>query len=307
MDINRPIVNALTIDVEDYYHVTAFEGEISRHQWDRFPSRVVPNTQRLLDLLDRHQIRATFFVLGWIAHRFPALIRAIADAGHEIGCHGYWHRLIYHMTPEEFRHDLRQARDVLEEIVGDRVVAHRAPSWSITKRSLWALDILAEEGFRYDSSIFPIYHDRYGIPKANPFPHRVNGVAERLWEFPASVVRYWKMNVPVSGGGYFRVYPVSWTAHWLGLINQRYEQPFLFYIHPWELDPGQPRLAAGGWGRWRHYYNLAATGRKFDWLLGQFRFGCLSQVLETYFSSEAAVTPHAASCPQASSSIPHCA
>src|SRR5262249_4953507 len=270
MDIRQPILNALTIDVEDYSHVTAFERRISRHHGDRYPSRVMPNTQRLLDLLDRYQIQATFFVLGWVADRFPRLIRTIAEAGHEVGCHSYWHRLIYQMTPKEFRQDLRQARDVIEEAIGDRVLSYRGPSWSITKRSLWALDILAEEGFCYDSSIFPIYHDRYGIPDANPFPHPATSGPAPIWEFPGSVIRFCKVNIPVSGGGYFRLYPVSWTARCLRQINHRLGQPFMFYIHPWELDSEQPRLGIHGWQAWRHYLNLASTSRKLEWLLTQF-------------------------------------
>jgi polysaccharide deacetylase family protein (PEP-CTERM system associated) len=279
---HAPILNALTVDVEDYYHVTAFEGHISRHHWDRFPSRVVANTQRVLEMLAQHEIRATFFVLGWVGHRFPELVRQIVTAGHEIGCHSYWHRLVYHLTPEEFRQDVRQAREVLEEASGERVLSYRAPSWSITKQTLWALDILAEEGFRYDSSIFPIYHDRYGIPKANRFPNPIVTGAEPLWEFPASVLRVWKVNVPVSGGGYFRFYPEWLTAHCLDYINCQLGRPFMFYIHPWELDPGQPRLSAGGWKRIRHYLNLSSTSRKLERILAQFRFGKLSEVLDGY-------------------------
>lgn len=278
------MLNALTIDVEDYYHATAFEKRIDRRQWDDYPSRVTPNTHRILQLLDRHQVRATFFILGWVAHRFPSLVRAIADAGHEVGCHSYWHRLIYRMTPEEFHADLKQGRAVLEDVLGSPVTAYRAPCFSITRQSLWALDILREEGFQYDSSIFPIRHDRYGIPDANPLPHRLADAPQEMWEFPPSVVRLWKANLPIAGGGYFRLYPVRWTAHCIRRL-QRLGRPFMFYIHPWELDPSQPRLPGSLIARWRHYLNLSSTERKLDWLLRQFRFGCLSESLRSFISS----------------------
>jgi polysaccharide deacetylase family protein (PEP-CTERM system associated) len=294
MQARGSILNALTVDLEDYFHVTAFERRVARRSWDAFPSRVVPNTQRLLDLFESHRVHGTFFVLGWIAERFPQLIRAIAESGHEIACHSYWHRLVYQMTPTEFRDDLRQARHVIEDAIGDRLLAYRAPSWSITRSSLWALDILAEEGFTYDSSIFPIYHDRYGIPDAHPYPHALSNGAAPLVEFPGSVVRLWKLNIPVSGGGYFRLYPVSWTARLLRRINERSGQPFMFYIHPWELDPSQPRVY-GRCRAWRHYINLASTTAKLDWLLTQFRFGRMADVLEDYFATrpDAVTMPYA--------------
>jgi polysaccharide deacetylase family protein (PEP-CTERM system associated) len=279
----RPIVNALTVDLEDYFHVTAFEGRVSRRSWDDFPSRVVANTERLLEVFDAHQVRATFFALGWIAERFPSLMRTIADAGHELGCHSYWHRLVYQMTPAEFVDDVRQARSAIESAIGSRVVAYRAPSWSITARSLWALELLAGEGFSYDSSIFPIYHDRYGIPGANPFPHALSDNAEPLLEFPSSVVRVGGFNIPVSGGGYFRLYPFSWTKRFLRRINDRLGEPFMFYIHPWELDPDQPRVSSR-WRAWRHYVNLSSTTSKLDRLLRQFRFGRMGDVLDEYFA-----------------------
>jgi polysaccharide deacetylase family protein (PEP-CTERM system associated) len=280
MPNHKPMLNALTVDVEDYFHVTAFEGQVSRHEWDQYPSRVVPNTQRILRLLERHQARGTFFVLGWVAHRFPGLVRDIAAAGHEIGCHSYWHRLIYRMTPDDFRQDLRQAQDAIENACGRRIQVYRAPSWSITRRSLWALEILADEGIRYDSSIFPIYHDRYGIPEADLFPHAIEVGPRRLMEFPPSVIRVLNLNLPVSGGGYFRLYPASWTAFCVARVNGVLHQPFMFYLHPWELDPGQPRLSAPFRVRWRHYLNLASTEKKFDVLLSRFRFGPLTEVLD---------------------------
>jgi polysaccharide deacetylase family protein (PEP-CTERM system associated) len=288
--VRQPILNAFTVDLEDYFQVSAFERRVSRDRWHRYPSRIVPNTQRLLDLLERHETRATFFALGWIADRFPALLRAIARGGHEVACHSYWHRLAYRLTPDEFRRDLRQAREAIEQAVGERVLSFRAPSWSITRQSLWALDILAEEGFRYDSSIFPVFHDRYGIPGANPHPHVIRTGAGPLGEFPGSVVRRFGVNIPVSGGGYFRLYPAAWTIGWLRRINEQARQPFMFYVHPWELDPNQPRLF-GRWRKWRHYVNLGTTRAKLERLLLEFRFGRMDEVLEVYFAAASGTPP----------------
>jgi polysaccharide deacetylase family protein (PEP-CTERM system associated) len=275
------ILNAFTVDVEDYFQVSAFEKHIPRDQWAGWESRVEANTHRVLQLLDRHGVKATFFVLGWVGERYPQLVQDIHACGHEIGSHGYWHRLIYEETPEEFRADLRRSRDVLQEAVGQPVTAHRAASFSITKQSLWALDILVEEGFLVDSSVFPIRHDRYGIPDADPRPHRLSTSAGPLWEFPLSVVRFAGFNVPVSGGGYFRLYPLAWTVYCLRRLNQAQRQPFVFYTHPWELDPEQPRIRAASWvSRFRHYVNLSKTETRLDALLGRFRFGRLCDVLD---------------------------
>ena len=273
--------NALTIDVEDYYHVSAFESCLDRADWDRYESRVVPNTWRVLRLLEKHDVRATFFVLGWVAERFPDLVRDISRRGHEIGCHSYDHRLVYRMTPDEFRADLVRARDVTERAAGARVDCYRAPSFSITKRSLWALDILVEEGIRFDSSVFPVHHDRYGIPDADPDIHRIDTPRGSLWEFPASVVPFGPVNLPVSGGGYFRLYPLWWTVRLLRRVHRRCGRPFIFYVHPWELDPEQPRLKSPSrLSRFRHYCNLASTERKLDLLLKQFAFAPMGEVIE---------------------------
>jgi len=275
------IINALTIDVEDYFQVSAFEKNIDRPQWEECACRVVANTQRLLALLDRHSVRATFFVLGWVGRRYPELVREIHAAGHEVGSHSFWHRLIYQQSAEQFREDLRQSRDVLEDAIGEAVVSHRAPSFSITRQSLWALEILAEEGFRFDSSIVPARHDRYGIPEAEQGIHAVATPAGRLWEFPLPITRIGRLQLPVGGGGYFRLYPLRWTVRCLRAINQRQQRPFVFYCHPWEIDPEQPRLRAGSRiSRVRHYVNLASTERKLDSLLQAFRFGRLDEVIE---------------------------
>lgn len=272
-------LNAFTVDVEDYYHVSAFEGQVRREDWDSFQSRVEDSTYRLIDLLARHEVRATFFVLGWVAWRFPQLVQRIHAAGHELASHSFWHRLVYELSPAEFRQDLQDSRAALEDAAGVSVTAYRAPSFSITKRSLWALDVLAEEGFQIDSSIFPIYHDRYGMPDAPTSLHQRTTDAGTLWEFPPSVVRLAGMNLPVSGGGYFRLYPFAVTQRGLSRINRR-GRPFMFYVHPWELDPQQPRLAAGTrLSRARHRINLGATERKLDRLLGRFQFGTISDAI----------------------------
>lgn len=276
--MTQPITNAMTIDVEDYFHVSAFADRIAQRDWADLPSRVVQNTHRLLTLLEKAEVRATFFVLGWVAERHPQLVRDIARAGHEIGCHSYWHRLVYNLTPKQFRDDTRHAQQLLEDIIGDRVRLYRAPSFSITERSLWALDILAELGFEIDSSIYPIHHDRYGIPGADPFPHVLTTSAGELREFPGSICRVCGLSIPVSGGGYFRLYPARLTAWLLNRVN-RSGQPFMFYVHPWELDPDQPRLAGSLRSRFRHYQNLASTERKLAWLLPRFEFGTMSEAL----------------------------
>ena len=269
-----------TVDVEDYFHVTAFEEHISRDSWDDFAARVVPNTQRILDLLARHHVHGTFFVLGWVAKRYPDLVRQIHAAGHEIGSHGMWHRRIYHQTPDEFRRNVQESRDLLTDIIGERVTAYRAPTFSITEDSLWAWEILAKEGFEVDCSVFPIHHDRYGIPGAEPAAHRITTRAGLLWEVPSTTRRLARFNIPVSGGGYFRLMPLWWTRRHLRAAHRASGRPFIFYVHPWELDPGQPRLKVGTrLSRARHYVNLASTERKVDRLLRHFRFGRLDHAV----------------------------
>ena len=275
------IVNALTVDVEDYYQVSAFEHCLDRRLWDQHESRVVKNTERLLALFEKHEVHATFFVLGWVAEKFPDLVRAIYRAGHEVGSHSYWHRLVYDLTPDEFYWDLARSCDVLQQITGTKVTAYRAPSFSITQKSLWALPILSNYGIDHDSSIFPVRHDRYGLPSAPRFVHRLSGAAWPLLEFPPSVLRLGGQNFPVGGGGYFRLYPLSWTAWCLRSINTRHQQPFMFYVHPWEIDPEQPRIAgATAMRRWRHSVNLQSTEKKLESLLRMFRFGTISQAVQ---------------------------
>ncbi len=275
--------NVFTVDVEDYFQVSAFEGHIHRDSWGKYESRVEANTRRILRLLDKHDIQGTFFILGWVADKCPDLVREIHSRGHEIGSHSYWHRLIYEQSPEEFREDLRRSRDVLEEIVAEPIHAFRAPSFSITRESLWALEILMEEGFRYDSSIFPVHHDRYGIPDAETSLHRIETNGSWIWEFPASVLPIGNINLPTAGGGYFRLYPVSLTQRCLKQINSEHDRPFIFYTHPWEIDPDQPRLSVGTRkSRFRHYVNLASTYDKLDAVLQKFRFGPMKEVIAQY-------------------------
>ena len=275
----KRVLNAFTVDVEDYFQVSAFEGIVKRSQWETHHSRVVTNTHKLLKLLEQHQTRATFFVLGWVADRYPQLVRDIDAAGHEIGCHSYWHRLVYDLTPDAFRDDVRLSRDVLQQILGRSVTAYRAPSFSITQRSTWALDILADEGFTFDSSIYPIYHDRYGMPQAERFPHVLETQSGSLTEFAPAVLRLPGVNLPVSGCGYFRLYPVQFSAFCLGQINRTTRQPFIFYVHPWELDPEQPRFQAKYLTRFRHYTNLNTTERKLAALLKRFQFGAAEEAV----------------------------
>lgn len=273
--------NAFTVDVEDYFQVTAFADTVEMSSWARRESRVVRNTRALLELLAERGIRGTFFVLGWVAKRDPALINEIARQGHEIASHGMNHQLVYNQSPAEFREETRSAKRLLEDISQSPVIGYRAATYSITRRSLWALDVLAEEGFLYDSSIFPMHHDRYGIPDAKPVPHLMEtSKGHKLVEFPISVLRYKGMTLPVAGGGYFRIFPYSVTRWGLKKLNAS-GQEFVFYIHPWEVDPAQPRIAdAGLLSRFRHYYNLGLCHSRLQSLLGDFAFAPLQTILQ---------------------------
>lgn len=252
------ITNVLSVDVEDYFHVEAFSDIVHRSAWERYASRVETNTHRLLDLLDERGIEGTFFILGWVAERFPRLVREIVRRGHEPACHSYWHRLIYRLSPEEFREDTRRAKDTIEQAAGTPVVGYRAPSYSITAESLWALDVLAEAGFAYDSSIFPIRHDTYGLPDGPRRPVRVTTRSGPIVEFPITTFRVSRQNMPVGGGGYLRLLPFWYTR--LGVQRAAADGvPLIVYVHPWEIDPDQPRLAGRLRSRVRHYTNLSKT------------------------------------------------
>jgi polysaccharide deacetylase family protein (PEP-CTERM system associated) len=271
----------MSIDVEDYFHVSVFDGIVPRSTWDSLESRVCRNTERLLDIFDEYGIRSTFFVLGWVADRHPHLVRAIVQRGHEVASHGYAHRLIYDQTPSTFREDVRRAKRTIEDAGGVAVRGFRAPSYSITPRSLWALDVLIEEGHRYDASIFPIRHDRYGIPVSPREPFYVERRAGGLVEVPGSTVRLGPVNLPVGGGGYFRLLPYAWTRWGIARLNSVERRAAIFYLHPWEIDPEQPRLPAGWLGRLRHYRNLAATESRLRTLLTEFEFGTVEALLST--------------------------
>jgi polysaccharide deacetylase family protein (PEP-CTERM system associated) len=272
-----PVTNYLTIDVEDYFQVSAFEDIIRPADWDGMEQRVARNTENVLAALEQYKAKATFFIVGWVAEKFPDLVRSIHARGHSIGCHSYWHRKVYDLSPEEFRADAARAKSLLEHIIGEPVLGYRAPSYSITQKSLWALDILKELGFVYDSSIFPIHHDTYGIPDAPRFAYRhANG----LIEYPISTVRLLGSNLPVAGGGYFRLFPYWLTRLFLRALNRFERRPFVFYLHPWEIDPEQPRMRQARWrSRFRHYNNLNRTEARFGRLLSDFSFTSLPRQL----------------------------
>jgi polysaccharide deacetylase family protein (PEP-CTERM system associated) len=267
------VVDGLSVDLEDYYQVEAFAARISRSQWSEFSSRIKQNTWRTLSLLDRNRCRATFFVLGWVAEREPGLIRELAQAGHELACHSHLHRPLHKLTPSEFRDDLRRSKDAIENAAGIKVLGFRAPTFSVTRESLWALQILSEEGFEYDSSIFPIRHDLYGIPDAPRWVHRRPLSSGRsIWEVPPSTVRIGTMNFPFGGGGYLRLLPLSYTRWAIERVHRLNGQPVIVYFHPWELDPDQPRLKGSWKSRFRHYTGLNKTERRLETILSHGRF-----------------------------------
>jgi polysaccharide deacetylase family protein (PEP-CTERM system associated) len=274
------MTHILSVDVEDYFQVEAFAGSVARDSWSQWPSRVVANTQRVLDLFDEYNAKATFFFVGWVAERFPHLVREVQSRGHEVACHSYWHRTVYSLSPDEFRTDTRQAKKVIEDAAGVKVRGYRAPSWSITKSCLWALDILADEGFTYDSSIYPIHHDLYGVPGAKRFPYTHScGNGLELREFPPATLRFAGTNFPVAGGGYLRIFPSVFTEHAFRTFEKDYGEQVVVYLHPWELDPEQPRIHGPLKSRLRHYTNLARMRDKVAAILSRHRFQRFSDVL----------------------------
>jgi polysaccharide deacetylase family protein (PEP-CTERM system associated) len=273
--------NALTIDVEDYYMVSAFANIVKFEDWHGYKSRIEQNTNRILDLLDEHSVKATFFVLGWVAEHYPKLIKELQRRGHELACHGYNHRLVYYLSHNEFREDTRRAKKIIEDVTGEPVIGYRATSYSITKKTLWALDILVEEGFKYDSSIFPIIHDRYGISDFSRFPKwiRLNGRGDIL-EFPLSTIKLFNSNFPIAGGGYFRLFPYLIFKYGIKKVNNEEKQPVVFYFHPWEIDPEQPVQKVGWKTRIRHYVNLYKTEDRLKKLLSDFKWGRVKDVIK---------------------------
>jgi polysaccharide deacetylase family protein (PEP-CTERM system associated) len=320
--------NVFSVDLEDYFMVSSFEAVIRREDWQRYESRIENNTYHLLEILDSVQTsfvderslaynspKATFFCLGWVAEQFPHLIKEIHSRGHEIASHGYNHRMLTFMSQEEFREDIRKTKAILEDLIGEKILGYRAPSYSINRRTLWALEILAEEGYLYDSSIFPIHHDRYGIPDAPRYPFQIefdNGETifclkktkylydiatsqkngrksdirnyatyNFLIEFPISTLRIFGYNLPIGGGGYFRIFPLRFTLWALRQIQGEDGVPFVFYIHPWEIDPLQPRVRSiSPVSRFRHYVNLGKTNGRLEKLLRAIPFSPFCKILE---------------------------
>ncbi|MDR2761734.1 MAG: DUF3473 domain-containing protein [Planctomycetaceae bacterium] len=273
--------NAFSVDVEDYYQVGAFARVISFDDWDKWESRVVTNTRRILDILDSvsNPVKATFFVLGWIAERHPNLVPEIVSRGHEIASHGFNHQLVYEQTEKIFREDVTRARQILQVQSGQDVVGFRAPSFSIVKRTAWAHEILVESGYKYDSSVFPIHHDLHGNPDAPREIHTIKTNAGSIQEFPPAVVRLLGQNLPIGGGGYFRFFPYFVTKMCLRAVNKQ-NLPFVFYIHPWETDPTQPRIPnAPLKSRFRHYVNLNRTTKRLKKLINDFNFTTIKNIL----------------------------
>jgi polysaccharide deacetylase family protein (PEP-CTERM system associated) len=281
------IVNVMTVDVEDYFHVSAFDNVVSRAGWDTFESRVSRNTEQLLERFAEANVRSTFFVLGWVAERFPALVRRIAEQGHEVASHGFHHQLLYMLTPKQFRDDVRAAKAAIEDVSGHAVLGFRAPSYSVIESSMWAIDVLIEEGFVYDSSIFPIHHDRYGIPNSPRHAYMLKRPVGTLLEVPGSTIRLGGVNLPIAGGGYFRQLPYAWPKWGIGRVNRIEREPVVFYMHPWEIDPDQPRMRVGRATRMRHYRGLERTGARLARLLQDFRFDSVRSVLSLAPSSAA--------------------
>jgi polysaccharide deacetylase family protein (PEP-CTERM system associated) len=279
------VLNALTIDVEDYFMVSAFSGFVEMDTWYRYESRVVSNTLRVLDILEEYGFKGTFFVIGWVAENYPEIVKEIDRRGHEIGCHSYSHRLIYSLGADEFAIDTRKAKSIIENVIGKEIYGYRAPSYSITETNMWALEVLAEEGFRYDSSIFPIHHDRYGYPGFHRFPVWMDaGGSGGILEIPMSTIRVLGKNIPVGGGGYLRFYPLAITEWSIRHLNEKEGKSAIVYVHPWEIDPAQPRLNGRTISMLRHYMNLDKTEGRLISLLRSFEFGAVRDVFAEFLS-----------------------
>ena len=264
------IANALTVDVEDYFQVSALAPYIARSEWERIPCRVERNVDVILDLFAQSGAQATFFTLGWIAERYPALVRRIVAAGHELASHGFGHLRIHEQTRAEFSEDICRAKALLEDVGGAEVNGYRAPSFSIGRDTLWAFDCIAEAGYRYSSSVYPVRHDLYGMPEAPRFPYKSRG---GLLEIPITTARLLKRNLPAGGGGYFRLLPYRVSRALIRRVNRAEGRSAVFYFHPWELDPGQPRIAGTSLRtRFRHYLNLNRTQARLRRLLRDFRW-----------------------------------
>jgi len=271
-------VHCLTFDVEEHFQVNAFDSELRRQSWRAYESRIERSTEKILALLDRHRYRATFFVLGWIAERHAALVQRIAAAGHEVASHGYGHELVTGLSRDAFREDVRKAKKILEDVIGAPLRGYRAPSFTIMRDTAWAHEVLVQEGHTWDSSVVPIRHDVYGWPGAYPYPHRIVTPSGPLFELPPSTVPWLGTRLPVGGGGYFRLYPYALLGRWLRGIEAQ-DQPVIFYLHPWELDPEQPRMHGPRLSTFRHYLNLERVEARLERLLDDFRFASVREVL----------------------------
>jgi polysaccharide deacetylase family protein (PEP-CTERM system associated) len=277
----RPL---LSVDVEDYFQTEAFSKVAPRQDWDRYPLRVADNTRRLLDIFDAYDAKATFFVVGWIANRTPDLVREIGARGHELACHSYWHRTVYSLSPQEFRQDTRDAVRAIEDAAGIAVNGYRAPTWSITRRSLWAIEILAEEGFAYDSSIFPVHHDLYGIPGAMEHPYVWRTPNHQILEIPPATLAVGRTRLPAAGGGYLRILPLSYSFMAIDQLTRRNHLPVV-YLHPWEIDPDQPRLNGNWKSRFRQYSGLVSFEPKLHQLLARYQFQPFRDRWEDFIAS----------------------
>lgn len=272
------ITNAMTVDVEDYFQVSAFEPYIAKNQWDSLPHRVESNTDKILELFQTRGIKATFFTLGWVAERYPELIKRILTEGHELACHGYEHIRVTEQTPAEFRNDVARTKKLLEDLSGKEVKGYRAASYSIGKNNLWALDILQEEGFKYSSSIYPVKHDLYGMPDAPRFIYEP--IANQTFkEIPITTIRFGNKNLPCGGGGFFRFYPYALSKWAFNRVNNQEQQSGIFYFHPWEIDPDQPRQSGLNLKtRIRHYLNLQRMENRINQLLTDFKWDTMENV-----------------------------
>ena len=270
------VLNAMTVDIEDFFHVSAFESVISPNNWDEYKPRVNENTRRLLDLFNTHNVKSTFFVLGWVAERYPELIKEIHRQGHEIASHGYAHRRATEQTPEEFEQDVVRSKNHLEDLLGEKIIGYRAPSFSIGYNNEWAFQVLAELGFKYSSSTYPVKHDLYGTPDWPRFAYKRK---ENIIEIPIPTHRILGRQTPIGGGGYFRLYPYPLTKFLVKSYLKKEQQPYSFYFHPWEIDEHQPRVAgASAKSRFRHYININKTYGKLDRLLSDFSWGTMREV-----------------------------
>ncbi len=269
--------HAMTCDVEDYFQVSAFDGIVPQSRWAELDCRIPRNIDNILQLFSDHDAKATFFTLGWVAEQHPEVIRRIVDQGHELGSHGMCHRRVWSQEPEEFRQDAHQARELLQDVGGVSVVGYRAASWSIDARTPWAHRILSEIGYRYSSSVYPISHDHYGAPGSPRQPHKIDGVS--LIEIPPTTARFLNRNIPVGGGGFFRLFPLTLSHYFIRRHQSNETYPYLFYFHPWEIDPDQPRLSGASLrARFRHYLNLGKFEKRLCALLRDYQWGRMDAI-----------------------------